>query len=84
MRPASALAQLTIWASTANAFYPFDPKWHLELVAEQSKRSLNGATAEGVTLPIKQRIPSVSFATSLGRAYDWLADIFSKETSTIL
>ncbi|RTE83286.1 hypothetical protein BHE90_002131 [Fusarium euwallaceae] len=58
MRPSVLLAQLALCASSANAFFPYDPDWRRDVEQKRSTRSqrtIRGQEGRSVRMGIRQR-----------------------------
>ncbi|KAM5353287.1 hypothetical protein ACJZ2D_016813 [Fusarium nematophilum] len=73
MRPDVLLAQLALCASSAHAFFPYDPDWRRDVGhkrAARGQRSLDGQTGQGVRMDIRQRTPQTSRPVSERAAHE--------------
>jgi hypothetical protein len=65
MRPGALLAQLA-FASSANAFYPYNPSWRVDAGQKKMGRSPRSVgNGGGVRMDIKQRSPQVCSSEEL-------------------
>ncbi|KAH6949890.1 aspartic peptidase domain-containing protein [Fusarium avenaceum] len=70
MRPGALLAQLA-FASSANAFYPYNPSWRVDVGQKKMGRSTKSVgNGGGVRMDIKQRTPQSSQPLSERAAHE--------------
>ncbi|KAF4999815.1 hypothetical protein FGRMN_2195 [Fusarium graminum] len=69
MRPGALLAQLVL-ASSANAFFPYNPSWRVDVGQRKMGRSTKSVGNGGVRMDIKQRSPQSSQPLSERAAHE--------------
>ncbi|KAF5012872.1 hypothetical protein FDECE_1090 [Fusarium decemcellulare] len=70
MRPAALLAQLALCASSAHAFFPYNPDWRLEVGEKRSAQSQRSVGGRNVRMGIKQRAAQSSRPISERAAWE--------------